>query len=95
MPGTDEHFLLVFTTEEKLHLGIKEMGYDGEYKIKQITDIDDFLDSLRGQGVRVMLDPYIVDGEKTRWTELVEKSDLERLKNDPQYRKEGQRIWHF
>jgi hypothetical protein len=42
-----------------------------------------------------MLDPYIVDGEKTRWTELVEKSDLERLKNDPQYRKEGQRIWHF
>jgi hypothetical protein len=95
LPGIDKHFVLVFTTEEKLHSGMIDMQYGGSYKIKQVTDINEFLGSLREQGVRVMLDPYIVDGEKTRWIELVEESDIERLKNDPQYRKEAQRIWHF
>ena len=96
LAGINEFFLLVFTTEKKLHSGMKEMGYDGPYKIKQVTDINEFLGSIRDQSVRVMLDPHIVNGEKTRWTELAaDEEDADRLLSSPNCRTESKKTWLF
>jgi hypothetical protein len=71
MPDNPHYWIPVFSTQEKLEKSCAELSIV-DYKIKQITDGYDFLDSLREQNVRVMLDPYAVISEnKTRWTEIV------------------------
>lgn len=66
-------FLSLFSTEEKLHFSMEMMGVS-DYSIKQIDDHTEFLDSIQGSGIRVMLDPYLAihetEGPVTRFTEI-------------------------
>lgn len=68
-PGT--YWCVVFSTVEALHAAMAFCGIKG-YKIKQINDGREFAESVLATGmVRLMLDPYIVNNEKTRWTEVI------------------------
>lgn len=67
-------FISVFSTKEKCDAAIERMGLLTT-KVKQVDDSREFLDSIReanasGANLRVMVDPYIVDGAKTRFTEI-------------------------
>lgn len=64
----DGFFIAVFDDEDKLHEQMK-LAQAPDYKIKVITDLDEFMDSFSGTGVRVMFNPYHKDG-KMRWKEL-------------------------
>ena len=71
MPNNPSYWLAVFSSVEKLEESCADLGIR-DYKIKQITDGRDFVESIIEQGVRIMLDPYAVRSEnKTRWTEVV------------------------
>lgn len=70
MPGIIAFFVVIFTSAEKLRDAMKTLGPGEEYKIKQVTDGKEFCQSLFEQNVRIMRDPYIVDGDKTHWTEI-------------------------
>ena len=74
LENCDDYFLPVFTTPENLHDALTKMGYSG-YDIKQVTDAEEFLDSLREGGVRVMLNPQIIDAHHTKWLEVVKKGE--------------------
>lgn len=63
----DTIFICIFSTKEKLETSMKEMNID-QYKIKEITDGPDFLDSVKEY--RVMLDPWITERMTTRFTEI-------------------------
>ena len=72
MPNEDAPFVLVFSTEEKLKEAMKYLlPPRSDYKIKHIDDGVEFCTSIFEAGVRVMRDPYIVDGWKTHWTEVM------------------------
>jgi len=72
MPNEDSRFVLVFTTEDKLRESMKfVLPPRTEYKIKYVDDGVEFCESIWEQGYRVMRDPYIVDGCKTHWTEIM------------------------
>lgn len=61
-------FIAIFSTMKKLEQSMEFAGVK-EYSIKQIDDGIDFIDSIKEQGGRIMLDPYIVNGN-TRFTEI-------------------------
>lgn len=68
-PG--QFWCVVFSNVEALHACMAFCGIKG-YKIKHIDDGREFAQSVLETGmVRLMLDPYIVNNEKTRWTEVV------------------------
>lgn len=71
MPGIDKMFVVVFSTPEKLREGMKIHAPGIDYKIKKIDDGHDFCASIWEAGLRIMRDPYIVDGWKTHWTEIM------------------------
>ena len=71
MPNETTAFVTVFSTEEKLREHMEQILPGHEYQIKKITDGQEFCQSLWEQSVRIMLDPYIVDGQKTHWTEIM------------------------
>src|SRR5687768_3798895 len=81
MPGIEAKFVAVFTDVEKLHASMSDLSITG-YVIKQITDSLDFLGSIREVGCRIMGDPYVVEGNRTRWYELTDRPfSLEQLRN--------------
>jgi hypothetical protein len=85
MQTPNEQFVMVFSSEEKLRTEMKIVGVTN-YKIKQVNDEKDFIQSCRGQGVRIALDVSVdVVGNKTRWTELAldTTEEIERLTTDP------------
>lgn len=61
-------FLPLFTREADLRQHLRALGIQG-YTIKQVTDGHQFLEDLRGQ-VRVMLDPWINDKGRVRFTDI-------------------------
>lgn len=63
-----DYFVAVFATEQLLKVGCVDFGI-GDYKIKQITNGIDFLESIKNANCRVMLNPYNLRN-KTRWTEF-------------------------
>jgi hypothetical protein len=63
--------ILVFSTVEKLREGMGKFFPGQEYRIKHIDDGTEFTDSIFEYRIRVALDPRIVEGCKTRWTEIV------------------------
>lgn len=73
-PESDDKFVLVFSTEEKLKEGMKIIPYD---KIKQIQDGVDFLESIIAHA-RVAVDPWVTSEGNTRWVEV-----LDYFKEDP------------
>lgn len=64
----DIMFIPVFSNREKYDEHMDRMGYRMETKIKQITDTDEFLESV--QPYRVALDPRPTEYNTTRFTEL-------------------------
>jgi len=84
MQGCDNPFLILFSTEEKLRIGMEMVAKSQKtieqrvsfspamYGIKQVDDGDDFLSSIWEQmpEARVIVDPYETDEGKTRWTEI-------------------------
>ena len=71
MPGNPHFWLAVFSSLVRLEESCAELGFVG-YRIKQIDDGRDFIESVMEGGVRIMLDPYRVTSEnKTRWTEII------------------------
>ncbi|MHA1948225.1 MAG: hypothetical protein ACW99G_02515 [Candidatus Thorarchaeota archaeon] len=70
MPNIPGQFVPFFSTKEKLESGMSDLGIE-DYDIKMVTDKEECVESVISQGFRIMLDPYVVDGVKTRWTELV------------------------
>lgn len=71
LPDNPSYWVAVYTTEEKLRAGCIDLNIH-DYKIKQVTDGIDFIDSICSVGIRVMLNPYSVREEnKTRWTEIL------------------------
>lgn len=84
LPNNPSHWVAVYSTEEKLRQGCIDLNIL-DYRIKQITDGIDFLNSICSSGVRVMLNPYsILEENKTRWTEILpaEKDDVSLHSND-------------
>jgi hypothetical protein len=72
MPGTDDLFLAVYSTVEKLHAIHGGIGYT----IKRIDDGFEFLDSLPvetpdGHLLRVIVDPYYTPRRTVRFTEVL------------------------
>jgi hypothetical protein len=61
-PMGDTYFLPVFSTKEKLDAYIPVFAPKSPTKIKQITDGKEFVDSIHEGGVRIMVDPYICNG---------------------------------
>jgi len=76
MPNIIADFVVIFTTEDKLREAMKHFASGEEYKIKQITDGIEFCESIYEGGARIMRDPYIVDGERTHWTEIMSNKDM-------------------
>lgn len=71
MPNNPSCWIAIFSSVEKLEEACADLNIR-DYKIKQITDGRDFVESIIEQGVRIMLDPYAIRSEnKTRWTEVV------------------------
>jgi hypothetical protein len=74
LENCEDKFLPVFSTADKLRDFMEKNGKTvgcEDYTIKQITDADDFCDSIWEQGVRVMLDPRFIDKHHTKWFEVV------------------------
>jgi hypothetical protein len=68
MPNNSQIWIAVFSTNNKLNRSCAELGIV-DYVIKEITDGNDFLESIVKLDIRIMLDPYVVEN-KTRWTEV-------------------------
>lgn len=62
-------FLPIYATRQRAELGRAIAMPPEPVTLKQITDHADFLASVREAGLRVMVDPYIADGN-TRFIEL-------------------------
>jgi len=76
----DDFFLPLFSTEEKLRAFMVLLDHRmnraaTRYTIKEVTDGKDFVDSIFEGGVRVMLDPILLDNNRTRWTEIVRQGE--------------------
>jgi hypothetical protein len=77
----DDFFLPLFSTEEKLRefmvlLDDRMKRIATHYTIKEVTDGFEFLDSIfEHEGVRIMLDPILLDNNRTRWTEVIKRGD--------------------
>ncbi len=67
MPGTDDLFLAVFSTEGKLLRFLWQFDLK-HFKIVQINDGPDFLESITGH-YRVMIDPYKNEDGRIRFIE--------------------------
>jgi hypothetical protein len=75
LDGTNDFFLPLFSTLEKLHHMATLTAFDTS-AIKRIDDGDEFLKSIpkelpTGQRLRIMIDPYRADDKKTRFTEVI------------------------
>lgn len=70
LPNNSNFWVAIFTTKDKLEKSCVELGIK-DFNIKEVSDGMDFVNSLIEVGVRIMLDPYIVESEgKTFWTEV-------------------------
>lgn len=69
VPDATQKFVAIFTVLEELEATMMILGI-ADYKIKEVTDVNDFVASIVEQDCRVMLDPHL-HGEKVRWTELI------------------------
>jgi hypothetical protein len=69
-PDHSNFWVAIFSTVDKLEESCAEFKIP-KYKVKQISDGNEFLQSIFDAKIRVMLDPYLMKSEnKTRWTEV-------------------------
>jgi hypothetical protein len=75
----EDVFIPVFSTPEALREFmnsrdtmnfIKTSGRSTNFRVKIATNFTEFFDSIFEQGYRIMMNPVIVDENKTRWTEI-------------------------
>jgi hypothetical protein len=75
----EDVFVPVFSTPEALREFmtsrdtmnfIKAIGRSTNFSVKIVTDFGEFFDSIFEQGYRIMMNPVLVDENKTRWTEI-------------------------
>jgi len=75
----DDYFLSIFTEVEDLHKHMKYLQQRGlgnfEYSVKKIDDPSEFLDSLREAGVRIMLNPEVINENHTKWKEVIRNGE--------------------
>lgn len=83
--GTDDHFVMLFRTEEALrrHMGnpvmqrvlLASFGV-APLAVIRVEDINAFCTAIWQAGARIMLDPEIVSAHHTRWQEVVRDGDI-------------------
>lgn len=66
--GQNRSWITIFTTRQKLDEQMRVIKVP-IYEVKVITDEQEFMASVRENGVGVMYDPHIFDGN-TRWKEI-------------------------
>jgi len=68
----NQKWVAIFTEEKDLHETMKICKII-DYKVKIITNGKEFVESIldAGKNLRIMLNPRLVPGNKTRWTEVV------------------------
>lgn len=63
-------YVAVFSTKEKLEEAIDRMSFKrDDLHLMKIDETAEFVSSLREQGVRVMIDPWLTPEGNTRWIE--------------------------
>lgn len=68
--GEEGYFISIFSNADDLHAEMQRCGFGlSEYRVKRITDTD-FYDSINAMGMRIMMNPRVIEGNKTRWTEI-------------------------
>lgn len=66
----DIDFFVIYSTVEKLEEDMRRVGVE-KYRIKQIANGQDLVDSLAEENVRIMCDPYVdPTTDCTRFTEI-------------------------
>lgn len=69
LPDNPNKWIVVFSNVDALKKSCEFLNIK-DYKIKRIDDGLDFIDSLKPYGIRVMANPYVINGN-TRWTEVL------------------------
>jgi len=78
--GSNDMFFTLFSTEDKLKdttgKFLKKLGMpEDAYTIGRVLQ-EDFVDALKGYGIRIMCDPVVIDDHHTKWVEVVKKDDM-------------------
>ena len=80
----EDVFIPVFSTPEALREFmnsrdtmnfVKASGRSTNFSVKIVTNFTEFFDSIFEQGYRIMMNPVLVDENKTRWTEIRKPKD--------------------
>lgn len=78
LEGTNDPFIPVFSSEEKLTPVMenlqKTLGITG-YEARKIKEVEAFSHAVLDSGVRLMLDPQILGPHHTRWLEVIRDGD--------------------
>ncbi len=78
LPGNPSTFVMLFDDAEALRREMDRI-HTTDYLIKRVTDGREFVADARACGLRIMLNPYVVNGN-TRWTEIAPLgTDLEEI----------------
>jgi hypothetical protein len=76
--GCENFFMLLFSAEADLRAVMaqlqKKIGFGG-YAIKVVTDPEDFMRSIMELGLRIMLNPQIINDHHTKWLEVIRDGD--------------------
>lgn len=78
LENCEDFFLPIFEKVEDLRVvmaHLKKKTAFSDYTIKQITDPHDFLDFVREGGIRIMLNPCIINDHHTKWLEVVREGE--------------------
>lgn len=77
--GCEDYFLPIFSNVDDLHKHIQYLQNRGlgkfNYVVKKIDDANEFLDSIREVGVRVMLNPEVITDHHTKWKEVIKSGE--------------------
>jgi len=79
LEGCEDQFLPVFKDVIELRKVMDHLNGMGLlpmlYRVKQIDDATEFFDSVREVGVRIMLNPQVIDAHHTKWLEVIREGD--------------------
>lgn len=74
-----DYFLPIFDDEKDLRQHINYLQNRGlgdfEYVVKQVDDPNEFLDSVREAGVRIMFNPQVISDHHTKWKEVIKSGE--------------------
>ena len=76
--GSPDFFTLLFREEAHLRQVMaylqKKIGF-ATYGVKVVTDPKEFMKSIIELGIRIMLDPQIINDHHTKWFEVIRDGD--------------------